>query len=144
MHCPRQPGFPAGATGGTGERADLGQRHFSFGDSMPSLFPPPASSVACEALAFLPACRVKKQQLQGPFCCLRSCDSAWEPGWHLNLNSCFVCLYARVQAPAPTPPPPPPGHGGDGLCKKGDPEELQLAGTWGRGARLWGRRGRNS
>lgn len=62
-----------------------------------------------------------------------------ESGLDLNLNSCFVCLYMRVQAPAPTPPPPPLLHGADR-----DPEELQLAGTWGRGARLQGRRGRDS
>uniref|UniRef100_A0A8B9S2I2 Voltage-dependent L-type calcium channel subunit alpha n=1 Tax=Accipiter nisus TaxID=211598 RepID=A0A8B9S2I2_9AVES len=47
-------------------------------------------------------------------------------------------------APAPTPPLPPLVCGGDRLSKKGDPEELQLAGTWGRGALLWGRRERNA
>eukprot|EP00076_Gallus_gallus_P033904 XP_024999442.1 voltage-dependent L-type calcium channel subunit alpha-1S isoform X2 [Gallus gallus] len=52
---------------GTGERGDKGQKHFSFGEDQcgarqPS--PPPAHSVACEALACLAMCRddVKKRQ----------------------------------------------------------------------------------
>lgn len=105
MCCPRP--VEAREAGGAEERADLGQRHFSFRGSVlragqPIPTPIPAPWHAKHLLAF-PMHRVKKQQLQGPFCCLRSCDSTRQPGQGLNLNSCFVCLYMRVQAPALTP-----------------------------------------